>query len=271
MNRPTEKHIEQYVRYPSQLSREEKAWIEEWIDKDNEIHLLVKWFKEYYAEVNKVESRKNKPKSVPPVIQLKPFEKKSKISNGFILAAQTPVSGKKRSALKTVKTFVSNEHKTLIRILHDDHEKQTKFFVISEFVDDDDIVLMNVSEEQSFFVSRPGGTFIVSDQRISEKKIMDWSTCRLHLPLAKMDVFRTPETGELNIDSTGINREKYEISFEVVEEQLHIVTDFGADIIPEKLIVYSNEDSTFRTINNGKCSISLTDLKNPHSVLFFYN
>ena len=157
LNKPTEKHIEQYVRYPSLLSQEEKSWIEEWIAKDRETGMLAEWFKEYYAGMDTIESAKTKPESIPPVIQLTPFENRTNISGGFILAAQTPLSRKKSFGLKTLKTFVSKEHKTLIRILHDDDERQSKFFVLSEFIGDEDIVLMDVSEEQFFFCEPPGG------------------------------------------------------------------------------------------------------------------
>lgn len=268
--KPTEKHIEQYVKYPSEMSREEKIWIESWVQKDKEIHLLIDWYKEFYAEIDKIERDKNRPKSVPSVIHLTPFQNRSKFSNGFILAAQTPVSRKKGSALKSVKTFVSEEHKTLIRILHDNDERKSKLFVISEYVEKDDIVLINVSEEQSFFVSQPGGTFVISDQTISKDKITDWSQCKLYLPLAKMIIFKNIETGEINIDLSSLDKVKKEINFEVIGDKLNIAADFGDDKLPEKLVLHSKDQSTFRFIEEGKCSIPLTDLKTTNSLLFFY-
>lgn len=270
LNTPSEKHIEQYVRNSSELSRETILWIEEWIEKDDEIRLLTEWYREFYREIASIRNQKTRPDSIPSIIHLTPFENQSKYSKGFVLAAQTPVSKKKRAGLKTLKTFVSKEHKTLIRILHDDDERQSKLFVISELVAEDDIVMMNVADQQSYFVSEPGGMFTISDLQISSEKITDWTHCKLYLPVAKIYVYKDGETGNINIDSSGLDKEHQQISLEQTENELTITTEFD-DLLPKKMVVHNNNHSLFRIADEGRFTISLSDLREPKSVLFFYN
>lgn len=271
MNKPTENSIEKYVRYPSKMSREEKARIKEWIEKDEEIRLLTEWYREFYNEIDDIKTQQNRPKPVPPVIHLSPFKNQSRYSNGFILAAQTPVSRKKRSGLKTIKTFVSEEHKTLIRILHDDDERQSKLFVISELMNEDDIVLMSARDDRSCFVSSPGGMFIIPDHEISKERMTNWSQLKLYLPVAKIHVYRDQDTGNINIDTSAVDKNHQQISVATANEMLEISTDFGNEVSPQRLVLKNQHQSLFHIMKDGFFKIPIPDLMESNSVIFFYN
>ncbi|NBC65889.1 MAG: hypothetical protein GVY07_09585, partial [Bacteroidetes bacterium] len=213
MNIPTEKHIEQFVQNRSNLSEKEQEWIQHWIQKDEELRLLAEWFQVFYDTFEEIESTKERPNYLPPVIKLKPASHKSKSSrNVFVLAAQTPVTGRGKKTLKTIRTFVSEEHKTLVRILHNSAKKHSKLHVISEFLQDDDIVLIDAGDQNNkTLVSDPGGTFVIGDDEFPENTIKNWQKCELHLPISKVRVYKNDDQDTLNFDTTEAHFEREEL------------------------------------------------------------
>lgn len=272
MNIPTEKHIEMYVLNRSQLTDKEQQWIQDWIQKDPEVRLLAEWFERFYREIDEIASQKNQPEHIPPVIQLKPFQNKNSYSSGvFVLAAQTPVADRRRKHLKTIRTFVSEEHKTLIRILHDSKKSLSKLHVISEFVQEYDIVLIEVNDaNHTLMVSDPGGTFVIPDKEFSEDSIRTWNECELHLPIFKIRVFKDSNTGALNFDTSGVNMERDDLQIDVNETELNLEFDGSDEMIPDKLVIYADQSSSIWSVINGNCSIEHEKISAPETRFYFY-
>ncbi|MDZ7720161.1 MAG: hypothetical protein U5K72_15205 [Balneolaceae bacterium] len=272
MNIPTEKHIELYTLNRSSLTEEEIEWIEEWIQKDSELRLLAEWFQLFYKKVDQIESVQERPDHFSSVIELESAPQKSKNSGGiFVLAAQTPVADRSKKSLKTIRTFVSDEHKTLIRILHNRSKNQSKLHVISEFVDEDDIVLVEVQDrEKTTLVSDPGGTFVIPDQKFPENAIKSWNKCELHLPISKIRVFKDDKDETLNFDTTESYFEREELTLFNDGDELQISFKGSSERNPDKMVIYSGEKSSIWPVKDGKCSVEIQNFSGTVSSLFFF-
>lgn len=272
MNIPTEKHIELYVLNRSELTDKEQQWIQDWIRKDDEVRLLVEWFERYYSETDEITSQQNQPKNVPPVIELKPIQKKRSYSSGvFVLAAQTPITNRQSKHLKAIRTFISEEHKTLIRILYDSKRNLSKLHVISEYVQEYDIVLIEILDDnKTLMVSDPGGTFVIPHQKFSKDAIRDWKECELHLPISKVKVFKDLKTGALNFDTTEANFERDDLRIEANDYGLKLEFEGLDEKIPDKMVVFSDQRSSIWPIVNGNCFIDEDKLTAPETCLYFY-
>lgn len=272
MNIPSEKNIETYVLNRSSLTVKEQEWIQDWIQKDEEIRLLTEWFRVFYKKMGLIESVKERPKHLPSVIKLKPASHKSKYSrNVFVLAAQTPVTDRGKKTLKTIRTFVSEEHKTLLRILHNNSKNHSKLHVISEFLQDDDIVLIDVGDPKyTTLVSEPGGTFIICNQEFPESTIKRWQRCELHLPISKVRVYKDEDQATLNFDTTEANFEREELNLQKSGDKLQVSFNCPIERTPDKMVINVGEKSSMWPVDNGKCTIAVRELSDSVSSLFFY-
>ena len=130
MKKPSEKQIEQYVRYPEELSEKEKDWIETILKTDEELKLIAEWFRRFYVILDEVDLDDDQlypnEKHHPSVIFLKPL--KSAINNGrrnFILAAQTD-GAETTNMIEQIRTFASKKYGTVVRVLNLKSRKTTK-------------------------------------------------------------------------------------------------------------------------------------------------
>lgn len=272
MNFPTEKHIENYVLRRSELASEERRWIQEWIQKDEGVRLLTEWFKTFYRDTDNIESLEDRPDDFKPVIELQTSKKKSIYSSGvFVLAAQTPVKDRNKKSLQTIRTFVSEEHKTLIRILHNSLKNQSKLHVISEFVREDDIVLVEMRDKKNtLLVSEPGGTFVISYRQCSQDSIKNWESCELHLPISKIRVYKNSEWNTLNFDTSEAHFEREELTLERIKDKLHITFESSDEEMPNKMVIYNGSTSSIWPFKGGNGSISVEDLSDSETILYFY-
>ncbi len=272
MNFPTEKHIEKFVLRRSELTSEEQQWIQEWIRKDEGVRLLVDWFKTFYRSADDIESIQERPDDFSPVIELQTVKNKSIYSSGvFVLAAQTPITDRGKKSLKTIRTFVSEEHKTLVRILHNSLKNQSKLHVISEFVRDDDIVIVEIQDQKNtILVSEPGGTFVISYKKCSQDAIKSWERCELHLPISKIRVYKNSEHDTLNFDTSEAHFERDELGLDRVKDQLHITFNSSEGGDPDKMVIYNGDKSSIWPVADGSCSIDIQDLSETVTTLYFY-
>lgn len=273
MRKPTEQQIEKYIRYPSELSDKEKKRIKKWIKQDQELQMLADWYNTFYQTIDQVNRDRKRFKDKPTIIILKPIEK-SAYSNGcFILDAKAPASQEtiKKTKLKTSQTFVSKEHKTLIRVLYDSSKSLSKLYIISDFVNEDDIVILDIGdEENNYLVSEPGGTFEIDEQEIPAEDITNWKTCEMHLPISKINVFRDNTTGDVNIDSFASDRQNEDIRIEQCEEVLQVSIDVSDKPMPNMLIVHSGKKTTMWPVERGQSTVPLESLNATKSDLFFF-
>lgn len=267
MEKPSEEYIENYVRYPSDLSTEEILWIEEWIQKDCEVRLLVDWFRKFYETVDQVEQLKTSSPDKPQHIQLKKFDEGKSDSKGIF--SETPELTREEPNLKTIRFFFSEEHKTFVRILHDKDNNRSKLHVMSEFVDADDVVLIKIPGEDILLMSELGGTVRIP-KKIPLNKIKRWANCKLYLPITKIHVYRDKRTNHINIDSLGTDRDKSSIDLKVINRKVEITIDLLDKPPPQKMVLHSDKESNLWTLENGACSIPVKEFSTSGSNLFFF-
>lgn len=267
MEKPSEEYIENYVRYPSDLSTEEILWIEEWIQKDCEVRLLVDWFRKFYETVDQVERSKTSSPDKPHHIQLKKFDEGKSDSKGIF--SETPELTGEEPNLKTIRIFFSEEHKTFVRILHDKDNNRSKLHVMSEFVDSDDVVLIKIPGEDILLVSELGGTVRIP-KKIPLNKIKRWGNCKLYLPITKIHVYRDTRTNHINIDSLDAGRDKSRIDLKALNHEIEISIELPDKTSPQKMVLQSNKESNLWALENGVCLIPINDVSTSGSNLFFF-
>ncbi len=268
MKKPSEYHIELFVNSPEKLSRDERRWVHEWINNDEEVRLIADWYRQFYKQTEEIKKNKESKVDKPPVIHLKAIPNQLKNGNNFILAAQTATA---KSKNKAIKTFVSEKHETLIRVIYDDKKTKIRFHAISQHLDDEDIVILNLEDDQSFYISKPGGVFEISDSVITKEKIADLDKCMIHLPLMKIDVFRDSNTGSITYSSSFTEKKGSSSILEITDKEISIdIENIPDKIKSERIILHSDGMSSLWLIDENHCRIPLKKFKNSSSVLFFY-
>lgn len=269
MDKPEEKQIEQHVIHPSTLQFQEKQFVKKWMENDEEIRMLTKWYEEFYKRFHQVEENKAASKLAQDIVDLKLFKKTSKITNGFVLAAHT-TDIEQVPRLKTIKTFISKKHKTLVRLLHDERDEHFKLYVISKYVNEGDIVLIKIYNIDTLLVSEPGGSFCIPNDTFLKNNITDWTHCHINMPIAKIRIFRNITTSQINFDTTEIKREIHDFTFKLTKEQLQITSVFKNNSYPKKAVLFSNNLSRLIDMKTGMCSIALKYLLATETYVYFY-
>ncbi|MEX2411990.1 MAG: hypothetical protein WD607_11615 [Candidatus Paceibacterota bacterium] len=124
MERISEHNIEQYIRFPEELSEHEKKEIEKAISESEETQKLYEFLSAFYEELDEVV-----PNSAT-VIPLKLFQSEEYHSGPVVLAAMT--SDPTSTTLETKATLFSDEQKTLVRILENKADNSLQFHVIGQ-------------------------------------------------------------------------------------------------------------------------------------------
>lgn len=122
----TEKEIEQYVRFPQEISEEQWARIKKKIDASQELQEIAQFFKEYDEYLDEA-IRASRSINIIPLTLFKPEQKFTK-PNRLILAAQTK---QQSSKLQTVATLSSEENETVVRILSEKETDKCRIHVLS--------------------------------------------------------------------------------------------------------------------------------------------
>lgn len=285
MTKPDERWIELHASgYTlSLLSREDNERMRKWINYNEDIQNLASWFRKFYATFNQIEASKANTASIPSVVHLKLWKTTLSLPNLFMLAAQMPFSDTYGAKLKTVKTFVSDTHKTTLRLLHDERNKQLNLHVISNYVGPDDIVLLRVNTGDRLLVSEPGGSFHFPDTKtdadpdpaadISLKKIEDWTICQLYLAVGNIRLYKDSHTGEINFDTTELKRDREELNLTSTNDRFQVTfsTGFNDQAPPQKAVFISDRQSMCIDIIAGVCSIPLDKMNGSQACLYFYD
>jgi hypothetical protein len=264
---PTEKDIERYIRFPEQLSPEDIRRIENALEENEELSLLADWFSRYYQLVD---DSVRKTTVRPPQIELTHMKMvESKQRTMFVLAAKS--EGAKMESIETVRTFVSDRYRTLMRVLYDKKRNLTRIHVISDHVGNQDVVLIYFPDDNLHLVSQPGGKAVVPEEQLGKDQVKTWSACRILLPLLRSKINRLdPEfCGYLPADSGGGIS-----TIEVVQDENEVSIITGSeDGIPESgiLLLYSKDESTLWKISNNRATIPCDKVHNRELTFFFYN
>ena len=270
MKNPTEKHIEIYVKDPSRLSDEEREWIELAIKNNEDLKILADWFKKFFKVKEQVKAIKPNPFEIPSEILLCPMELEHKPRNSFVLAAQT-LSSSKTEEIKTVKTFISRQHKTLMRVLRNDKQGETEVHLLSEYVSDDDIILLYIQDEEFYLVSDEGGVIKVADDEIPKEKFINWRQCKVHLPAFKLFVTKQ-SSNEYKIDSEQNLHDSTVLNIEKMESYFNVNLTFKESWIDPKIVVFKTKESkTMCFLKKGKARIPVENFMGQTATIYLYN
>lgn len=278
MLKPTEKQIETYVRFPSELTDVEKVWIRNAMWRDPELKRLADWFREFYGTFDQID--RDLKKTPPPafVITLTPLQKSAISKSAFILSAGSPESSQ-TSRQKTLQTFASEEHKTLVRVLKDGKRKRSDLHVISGYINKDDILLLKTGkkdqdekekEKERIFVSGPGGIFHIDEQDIPSGQIAEWPSFDLHLPVVSIQVFRDLTSDSVNYDTFANDRQNRAIQFDVQDSSLCVTVDASDDPMPTMLVSRSGKTKELMPMTGGRCTLDMGEIEDVSSDLFFF-
>lgn len=270
MKKPTENDIETLISNPESLTDNQREWISFWIEKDSQLRQIAEWYREFYRTYQEVKTIKDKHPSPPLVVELVAADREKKPANGYVLAAQTTAIAD--GVYKSLKTLISEEHHTLLRVLYDCRHKTSRIHVISSYLEDDDIVLIE-SDEGKIFTSNPGNTIDIPESELPRNKIIGWEKCRIHIPMCRIDFYRDKHTGSVTysfgktIDEIDTNRININISDESILVSVPVAEE---KILADKLILHTETKTLFDTLKRRFYEIPLSYLIGTRCRLFFY-
>ncbi len=245
MSEDLEYRIEQFLRFPEELTLEEYAEMERLIKQDDNARQIAEWLGDFYGELDQLNR--------PTVIQLHPKSYDPKTSGPMVLAAMT--SETLESGLATRAVLAAEEHKTLLRVLEDRKHKAFQFHVISKYVGKEDRVLVEIQESGFEFITGKGGSL----KNIRKKELYDLNWDEV------LAMVRVP-SGKCSYDpgdQSFIVCERCSIS---TKENACFV-DFADDLI-SRLLVVQNDQTELYYRNTGSLEIKV-DINQPFSVYLY--
>lgn len=270
MSKPTEHDIESLFSAPDSISSERKQWILSWLKKDKELNEVAEFYEKFNQKLKEVSDSKNKCRAVPLVITVEKQTRRKKKRNGFVLAAQTTaVSG---TSYKIVKTLLSEEHHTLLRVLHDESKRVHTIHVISSYLDDSDVVLIE-DESGKLFISSAGSKLEIPESEYQEWRIKEWNQCNVHLPLCRLYFYRDRHYGNVTY-SFGkavdeIDQEKVEI--EISKERIAVkIPVFSESFGPGRVVIQTDRMKRFGYLSEGYYEFPAEYLDEGNFTLYYF-
>lgn len=252
MKKITEHKIEQFIRFPHELSSDEKKQIENAIRVSDEMRRTYYFYKEFYAEYDRISgSSKN-------VIVLKPYSFKKSRKGPVVLAAmtgKTPLSG-----LKTLATLVSEKEKSVVRILEDQRDKTLQFHVLMKDLKQSERAILSLISPELDLVTNTDGKL----KGVQELSDVSWEQAHtlLRLPVFKKEVHLT------NSNSFTL-KEVSDTDIWVMIEASRIILNF--EVFPPKLtrVLWTQGKKTeLKRIDQSQLSFTI-ESKEP-GMLYFY-
>jgi hypothetical protein len=268
LNKPTEKEIETYIRFPEELTDNEILRVEKWIEQDKALKMLAEWFASFYDLTDEL----SKPQSLQPSklnkIDLEPMpEHTVNKRRRFVLSAQTAV---RRKGIDPVHTFISEEHRTLIRVLDLKDKQTTQIHLLSDQVGSNDVVLLHFINQNLYLASQPGGKIEISYSKLSKEMVEEWSSCTLLLPILTASISRDSfnRSGFIGAKSqAGIKS----IMVTQAKDEVIISADSGQERdSPRFLLLKQGKKKLLLKMYNGSASIPRDKFRNRNLSMFFY-
>jgi hypothetical protein len=147
LEKDLEHRIEQYLRFPEELSITERSEMAQLLKNNAEARNIAEWLTSFYDEYDQMMK--------PALIKLSPQKYDPKISGPMVLAAMSPDAMPKE--LSTKATFASEEHKTLLRVLENTQLHNLQFHVLSKYIGSNDRVLIEIEDSGLELVTEKGG------------------------------------------------------------------------------------------------------------------
>lgn len=177
MKKINEKDIEQYIRFPQELSAEEIAEIVYAIESSDETRIIYEFLREYYLNLDRIELSKTY------TFSLRAVHLRQANSGPVVLAAMT--TEKPIQKLKTRATLVSEEHNTLIRVLENIDTNLLQFHILSQQYNSERAILSIMNPEIDLVSDKNGKV-----RNVENLSDIQWETIStiLRLPVYKIKI-----------------------------------------------------------------------------------
>lgn len=271
MEKPEYKHIEQYITNPEELTDAEKSRIEYWITADPEVNHVYEWLKEFYREYTFVRNSKLTPRERPSVITLTSATQNLQRPNTVILAAQTSAVKREKSTLRSLRTLISEKDKTLIRVLENQRSNSIDIHVLSEYMNEDEILLLDLPGADSLLISEEGGRFHLEKETFDLQQIAEWDRCKLFLPVARVDLFYDRFAGHVHMDTHNMDKTKQQVNVFESDDKPTIEVIYKGTETVNKAVVKAKHSSHFFPVQKGRFHFDRTLLLKNDLSVFFYN
>jgi hypothetical protein len=270
LDKPEERDIELLFKNPESLTFEQREGIRLWIQKDPQIKAIAGWYREFYRHLYRVEQSKINHCDIPAVIELNNYEIHKKPIQKFVLAAQTAAALEKPP--KSIKTLYSEDQNTLLRILYDHKKRQTRLHVISSYLADDDIVLLE-TDTGKILTSSPGNVIDIPEPVLSRNVIFEWERCLVHIPICRINFYRDQNTGAVTF-SAGKSFDEFilkELKINIHQERIFILLpEPEISLKPGMAILNTGTKTYFNTLIDNSFEIPIGRLTETTSQVFLY-
>lgn len=218
MDNITEIHIEQFVCYPESLSGPEKERIQEAISDSPRLKELKKWFEEFYDELST--AQKGEGTAIP--LQAVDFGRKSqRLQKQMVLAAKTQRESKTTS-LETIITLISEEHKTVVRVLRERNSGKFQIHLLKEEKPSQNDVHVLHFEEQNMDIVIDESRHISIDSTRQLGSI-DWEC--VNVALQRSVGFFQLKTAGLNLLLSGKQVQKMGMNLSVDQDDSELIIE----------------------------------------------
>jgi hypothetical protein len=252
----TEYHIEQFIRFPEELTLEEHKEIEQALASNAELRSIAQFFRKFYAEFDKITGSKTQKSAV---IRLEPmqYQPDSGSKGRLILAAMSPAV--EQAELRTVATFTSAREETVLRLLYNIPDQEYQLHLISNTIPDDEMAILSINAL--------GVEMIVGETRKQSFRLQDdeeeyrWDeiSCELYRPVGSFSV--KPSNGEV-VEDNGYRATSYQGEDELV---IDITESGGASADISRAIVKSVKRGT-QVISATKGRVTLPGISGEEQV-----
>jgi hypothetical protein len=264
-------YIETYIFAPDLLSREEKIEVELWLRESDALRAVADRYSAFKKEIRFIEKSKAKKRPENSRIKLFPSKVVKKRKHSFTLAAKTPEVKTGKSGIQTLRTFISEENKAIVRVIRENDENELQIHAISENIDFDDIAMLRIPGVTDLMISKPGGIFLTESSQFSDEMVKKWESCMLFIPLDRADLLINPETGGVFLDTHRSDKEKFFVTVSKEESLIKIHFNHTGDFDINKVIVSDGERGYLILMNDNVIDLPGSLIKNGLVSLFFFN
>lgn len=253
MEKITEEILEQYLRFPDELSEQEKKEIEAGLKDSEELRLVYTWLKDFYEEFDKISHE------TPSVVPLKAVRYDAYENGPVVLAAMTQAPDK--STLITKATLVSEEHHTLVRVLENTLDKSLQFYVLSKEPAGKERAILSIVKPEMDLVTDANGRL----KNVKELSDIQWDTAAtlLRIPVEKTS-FIPSHLGKARM-TKEVRGEEVELRH---EGSSVAVTFTGSQTKITRVLLVQHQSTVLKSVENGRVRFEVHPEQKVQ--LFFY-
>jgi hypothetical protein len=267
LKRLSEKDIETYVRFQETLSKKDRDRIEAVLSVDQESLLLADWLRLFYHNADSSVKQDNTPK--PARIKLEAAEvNRSKDVKRFVLAAK---STNQNSGPENIKTLISQEYRSIVRMLYNAENEQVDVFTMSELIDEKDVILIRFQEDQQYRISVPGGRLQLDTNHEDIREFKNLATCEICLPMmtCRLSAKTISQDGFV---AARIGNEI--VSLEIILNNSDVSIIIDSEVLSQELnrvVLQNGQSFSLWSVANNVVLLPLEILVGKDVRLYFYN